>query len=570
MLVVACSSGLVVSVLGRSPAAAVDAAAVAVGIAGVIGALGVLNRREACTLPGCSVIWPWLALLGWALVCGLASGRGWSAFVGQPTNLYGWLTLAALTSVAWAAVVMSEDIWRVLGAVAPAIVVIELVVAASQAVNGETIHGTLPNSTYLGELVALLVPFVAVRRDIVPPWVSDALAFGSAVVVAASGSRVATVAVAVWLVAERIARLAKTARKRVLCTIGVIGALLLGAFGFARSEVLGTFSRAAWGERPLMWGDAWLATLARPIVGYGPDGFVAGGASVSTVERMRQGQVLAYRLHGAVDPHSVLAWVAVSTGFVGVVLFAWFAIQVAREWWARRPLPEPQRAAVWAVCMASAVFLTAPAALQIAPLVALTVGLSLGGARSRHAIRSRGARRAGSWLLLILGLASVMLASSMSLRLPLEDPSEARSPRVAAAALRVARAARIDPYLWYLASQHAGWAIRAGTLSAVDSPDLRAAVQASAYDRRDPFFALEVARTLAFYGASAREVDAAYAEVFRRWPAFPLAHAERAYWLARSGRLREAEQEISLARLFSGEDAELAAALRTAEEALGR
>jgi hypothetical protein len=521
-------------------------------------------RTEAEPPLPLGVLAPLLAFLVWAFACAVASGRGLSAFMGEPTNLLGWLALAALLSVALAAAALSDEVARALGVVAPAVLALELAFAFSQVLTRQPVRGTLPNSTYLGELVVLLLPFVALRPEVVPPRAADLHALGGVAVLAAGGSRVAALAAGVWLIVEHVPRLARSVRKRVLYALGAVASAVAGALLFAREEVFGSFSPEAWGERPLMWSDAWRATLARPVLGFGPDGFVAGGASVSTVERMQHGPVLVYRLYGAVDPHSAIAWIAVSTGLVGLALTVWSGVEVVRAWRAA-PLPAHRRAAVWAVCMVAAVLLTAPLVMQVAPVLALVAGVSLPRA---PASRAGLGRRAWAWLLAALCLASAAFAAGALVRLPFEVPDQERSLRVAAPAARAAALVRADPYLWYLASQHLGWGVRAGTVSAAERPDLAAAMRASELDRRSPFYALEAARTLVFYDAPASDVDAAYAEVFRRWPAFPLAHAERAHYLASTGRVQEAVREAAVARAFKGDDPEVAAALRAVEEIL--
>ncbi|MDI6692561.1 MAG: O-antigen ligase family protein [Anaerosomatales bacterium] len=563
-LVASCLSGLALSLLASSQVVAVDLAALALGLAGVTGAITALLRPQALTRSMSGPIFAWLAFLGWALVSALASGRGWSAFVGEPTNLWGWLSLAAATAVAIAAAARFEEVGAALAAAAPAVIVVELAIVLLQAATGQTIRGSLPNSTYLGELVVLLVPFVGLRSDRTRSKAADALAAGAIAAVAASGARTATLTLLAWFVAERVWRGARTARERLL-TVGIAAVVVGGALAFARDEIVATFAASTWAERLLMWSDAWRAVLARPVIGYGPDGFVAGATSVSTVERMRHGPVLLYHLYGTADPHNLIVWIGVSAGVVGVLLVVLTLVHVVRRWREDAELAEQRKAAIWALCMTAITLLTAPAAMQIAPILGLVVGLSLSGAGGACEPRHPNVVR---WALTVLGVVAAALVAFMLLRLPFEEPSQSRSPRIARAALRAAEAARLDPYVWYLASQHLGWAVRAGTASLDERSDLRAAENAAALDRRNPFYALEVARTLVFYGAPSRDVDAAYAETFRRWPAFPLAHAERAYYLATTGRRQEAARELAMARLCSGECADVEAAIRAAERAL--
>ncbi|MDI6711865.1 MAG: O-antigen ligase family protein [Anaerosomatales bacterium] len=571
VVLVACAlSPLVLQLVGTDAATAVDAAAVGAGVAGIAAAYVVVREGVPIERPVRTVALLGVAFVVWSLVCAAFSGRGWSAFVGEPTNMLGALTLAALAAVGLAAAALGERLVQALGRAAVAVVALQVLFAAPQFVASGTARGLLPNSTYLGELVVLLLPLLLVERDGVWNAAGRVLAPAAAAVLAAAGSRVAAAAAVVWLVVVWAPAVARKPQAAWLVRIGVVAVAVVGAAVFSRDEIASSITAAALGERPQMWQASAWAVAARPLLGYGPDGFVPGAASVLDLERLQRGAHLALG-PGSADPHSALAWVAVSCGLVGAVLFAVLAAAVARAW--RIPgRPPVAVAGAWGAAMAFAVFLTAPAALQVLPAFALVLGASLvpGGAPARS-LQQPPSRPA--WLRPVAyatALASLALALNAGTRLPFEVASADRSPSLAPAALAAARAWRVDAHLWYLASLHSGWAVCAQAPGIEPMADLAAARRAASLDRRDPWYAFEAARTLAFYGVSEAEVEAAFAEAFRRWPAFPIARAERASWLARRGRTEEAKREISLVRPVVASDPQLAEAVRAAEAALAR
>jgi hypothetical protein len=108
-----------------------------------------------------------------------------------------------------------------------------------------------------------------------------------------------------------------------------------------------------------------------------------------------------------------------------------------------------------------------------------------------------------------------------------------------------------------------------GQQPAVDRADLTSARRAASLDSRNAFYALEYARTLEFYGEPAPGVERAYAEVFARYPAFPLARAEYAVFLARSGSIARAREQLAIALLARDADEERDRAIAAARELIG-
>ncbi len=571
VVLVACAlSPLALQFAGTDAATAVDAAAVGAGVAGAYAAYVVVREGVPIERPVRAVALFGAAFVVWSLACAAFSGRGWSAFVGEPTNMLGALTLAALASVGLAAAALGERLAHLLSRAAVAVVALQVIFAVPQFVASGSAHGLLPNSTYLGELVVLLLPLLLVEQG--RPWSTAGriLAPAAVAVLAAAGSRVAAAVAAIWLLVVWAPAVARKPQAAWLARIGVVAVAVVGAAVFSRDEIASSLTAAALGERPQMWlATAW-AVAARLLLGYGPDGFVPGAASVLDLERLRQGTHLALG-PGSADPHSALAWVAVSSGLIGAALFAALAAAIVRAW--RAPgRPSVAVASAWGASMAFAVFLTAPAALQVLPAFALVLGASLAPVNASTRSSQQPPSRQ-MWLRPVVyasAVASLLLALNAGTRLPFEAASASRSPSLARASLAAARAWRLDPHLWHLASLHSGWAVRVQAPAVEPMADLAAARRAASLDRRDPWYALEAARTLVFYGASEAEIEPAFDEAFRRWPAFPVARAERALWLAQMGRTEQARREIALVRDAAAVDQQLAEAVRAAEAALVR
>lgn len=518
------------------------------------------------------VVLPGALFLGWALMSALASGRGWSAFAGQPTSMLGWSTLAALAALALVAASAAPRLRPWFAGWAWAFVAAQSLLAIGQLFRGAPAAGTLPNSTYLGEMLLLLLPWTLAEND--RPWLRRISAALAVVALSAGGSRVASAVALVWAVWWILRRSGLPARAR--HATAASAAVLAAAAGllFARAELLGTVRVATLGLRPVMLRLAAEAVALRPILGWGPDGFVAGGGAASTLERARSSTLIVLQ-PGSVDPHSSLAWIAVSTGVVGFALFTWLAVAVVRNWRAQAVSGEDVAPAAWAVAGSFVVMLTAPAALQTLPLFAVVLGLSLASGTREPDRRSNGgpgaARHWWTSALVVLALITALAAANGATRARLELASAERSPSLAPAAEKAARLWAVDPHLWHLASLHWGYVGLADPRIAASRPDLTAAEKAVALDARDPFYALELARTRRYYELPPAQVEAAFTEAFMRYPAFPLGRAEYALFLAQQGRDDDARRELELARLGDRTgDGERMSVISRVEELLGR
>lgn len=566
-----CLLGLV-SIFGTSiQAEAVDAGAIVLGGAGVLGA-GIALLEGARVVPGSRMGWSWTGFTAWALFAGAVSGRVWASLVGESTNALGWTAFAALTAVAVAAGSLRGAL-RVLRVVAPWIVAVQVTAVFVQLTASRDPAGTLPNSTYLGEALLLALPFLMPGPADAPEWQRRPrliLSGLSVFALAAAGSRVAAVIAAAWFVFCLVRRSDIAPHLRRWVALGVMVAVLAAGLVFARGEVLGSLGANTLGERPAMWKAAALAVAQRPVTGWGPDGFVAGGAAVTTSEMARDGAILIFR-PGAVDPHSALVWVAVSCGVVGLGLFLWFLVEVALLLFARARAGEDVTAGAWALGGAFVVMLTAPAAIEVLPLMAFVFGVvALGRGIDEDAAPATTAVRVGGYALLaVLALGSVLLVANASARRPFESVGPKISPPKAVAAMRTAALWSLDPHLAYLASLHSGYLGAVDPSVAAAKPDFALIERAAILDTRNPFFGLERARTRKYYLQPPASVDEAFADAFRRWPAYPVAHAEYAAYLSDQGRFEEARRELALAKLVDDKDPDRLAAIKAAERVLG-
>lgn len=568
-----------VSLFGAvTQAQAMATAAVVTGVAAIVAGVALSGgdgRRDGAGEGGRRLTAAWLAFLAWAFVCALLSGRVWPSVAGEPTNGLGLLALVAFTALVAFAMGRTDAVARALATAAPVVVVAQVAATLVQLATAANPRGSLPNSTYLGEAVVLLVPFVLIEGGGALPLRRAeriAIAVAAVVVLAAAGSRVAAAVAFFWLVRELMTRIPLAPRVRVLAVAGLVIAVAAGALVFARAEVLGSAGVETLGERPQMWRAAADAVVQRAAVGFGPDGFIAGGVAVTTVERALSEPVLVFR-PGASDPHNLLVWVAVSTGIVGLALFIWALVEVAVRWRASARAAAgdsagAMRAAAWGAGGLFAVALTAPLALQVVPLFALVVGVSLGGPRAASA-QSRGAaalmRPVGAWTAVAL---AALLVANAATRLPLE----VHGPEVSGRRARPAQAAsdlwRFDPRLAHLASLHWGWVAQVDPAVTAAEPDLVAIERAFALDSRDPFIAFERARTLRFHGATDERIEAAFLDTFARWELYPAARAEYAVFLAQRGRADEAREQLAVAELVSDGDVDRIRAIDTARELL--
>lgn len=568
-----CVAALVATIQAQSQVDAVDASAVMLGLAALVAA-GMLVSRPALVVPRTRLGYAWAAFLVWALVSAVVSGRVWASLMGEVTNLLGWFSLLAATVVVLGVSAHASSARRALEIAAPVVVFGQVAATIVELSLGDMPRGSLPNSTYLGQALLLVLPFVMVEDNGVLKLTRPqrlALGAATAVTLAAAGSRVAAAVAIAWFLWVLVGRSGLSKTVKMVALSATVLAFVVGALTFARAEVLGSTGVETLGARPQMWRTAALAVAERPLVGYGPDGFVAGGVAVTGETLARAGDALVFRT-GAVDPHSLAVWVAVSTGIVGLALFLWALVELVLSWRARAAAGQDVAPAAFAVLGTLMVFMTAPAALQVIPLLGFVLGTSLAPAAARDQEPAAVARPTGIGAPVVLALmvaASLVLTANAATRFSLEKHSAELSPGRTGAAQTATDLWSLDPHLAHLASLHWGWAAAANPSIAATRPDLRAIERAVAVDSRDPFVALEYARTLRFYGAAPADLERAFLEAFRRWELFPLARAEYAVFLAQQGRADEARKQIEIAELVVEADPQRQNAVDAAKELLG-
>lgn len=540
-----------------SEAATLDYAVVFAGIVGVFSAVGLLAGGDV-GLSRSRLTYAWTALMGWALLSAVLSGRPWASLVGETSSMLGLGMLAAMTAVALASERYARQIRRVIETFGWYVLLAESALVFVQLLSASTPSGTLPNSSYLGEAAVLLLPWTLGSAD-TPTWqrwpriVTVVVTLAA---LAASGARVATVvgiAWAIWAIARDRSWSVRARTVGLLALIAVVASV--GLF-FAGNEILGSGNVSALGQRPALARIAVAAIALRPVVGWGPDGYRAGGSAASTVDLAGSGPMTVVG-QGAGDPHDVLLWVAVSTGLVGLALFAWFGTETVLRWRMRLREGVDAWPAIWAIAVLAVVLLTEPAFPLVLPLAALVFGSSLWGpapSGSTDSAASSLSRAVGVGVLALLALTSGLLALDGGVRSGLEDVGPASSPQLAAGALGAARTLSVDPHLWLLASRHISLASSGDPTMFPTGTGLVAIERAQALDGLDPDYPLQRALTLQSLQAPSAAVVAAYQQVFDRYPLQPQARAELAIYLARLGQPRDAEAQLKIARILLEKD----------------
>lgn len=549
---------------------AVDATVVVFALAAVLGCYLLAEGRASLQPTRLTVAWS--VFLGWACVSALASGRVWSAFMGEASALAGLASLIAFTAISWSAGMRSRGVESALIAAAPWFVALQSVWALVQISRGGPGVGSLPNSTYLGEFVVLLLPWVIVRGREYPRLRLIArivLVLVAVTALGASGSRVAAVLALVWTVwtFSQLTHLPVSLRR--WAGPGAVALVLLAGLVFARAEILGSVGVGTLGARPQMWRLAARAVALRPLLGWGPDGFLAGGARAMTPQVAERGLKLVFG-YGNTDPHNLVVFIVVSTGIVGMLAFFWAVAELLLRWRRLRLEGKGSGSARWALALCAGVLLTAPATPHILPLLAIATGLSV-APLARRASEERWQRPLAVSVVAVFLITSLTYGANALARMPYEDFGPEVSVAKAASVEKAAARWRFDPYLAYLSSLHLGYAVQADNALASQRPDLRAIERAASLDTHNPFYALELARTLDFYSAPQDRVEEAFEETLARYPGSPLARAEFALFLARRGRTEAAIEHLRLARLLDDGTVEgVGAAIEAAEKELAR
>lgn len=479
------------------------------------------------------------------LVSAVVSGRGLAGFLGESGNHHGWLVLVAMAALALFSTSRSDTLAPILRLSAPFVSVALCV--AWYLIAGPLGGGTLGHSTNLGIVLLMLLPWVAPREGdsmqrSVGGW---AVLLLSLAVMALTGARVAllvSVTCAILLAFQRLplSRVVKLAAVGVVVLASIVLMLTIRP-----QDVAGVLDPGSLGGRPEMLRLSWLATLERPLMGWGPDGFAPGAAAISTADAAQRGVGL-MNWPSVRDPHNIVAWVMTSGGLLGLLLFIWLAAELVLHWRVARGEPDVADAAM-SVAAVVAVLLTAPMPIHAVPLFALVIGMSISGASIRD--RENSPTRFDRAFAFTLAVACVLLALLSAVRYSALRQVASGDPAVVAGADSFAGLIRYDGELWSYVSKSWGFAYHNRPDADIIAADVRAARQAVAADSTNPHYALELARVLLYFDSSQVEVDAAFEEALRRMEYFPQANLEYAVHLGRTGRIEQAKRQLAIGQL---------------------
>jgi tetratricopeptide (TPR) repeat protein len=165
-------------------------------------------------------------------------------------------------------------------------------------------------------------------------------------------------------------------------------------------------------------------------------------------------------------------------------------------------------------------------------------------------------------------LVSATLSFNALSRAKYENGGPDISPALAPGAVAAARTWSFDPHLAYLASSHARLAGAADPSGGWGPVAMGLVERAAQLDPLEPFYALERARAYKYGGLPEDRVDAAFEDAFALYPAFPVARAEYAGYLAQVGRVDEAIAQLDAISRIDDGDPEREAAVRAAQAAI--
>lgn len=531
---------------------------------------------------------PALALVGVAAALGIAamvSSQRFTAVLGAPGSSLGLVQIAMLAVVVLACAYIGKPAARALRTAAPWMLLLEALSTTMQLSRGGVgAGGTTSNSTFLSQVVVLLLPLVIVPAEdgsvtgwrriahwTVAAWATATLAFGAS----RAGFGLAVLAIAASVVAARVrrrARLGAHARVAVL-----VGGAALFALPVAAAAVLpsGPGIEAQLLSRPYMWEAATGMWLGSPLVGVGPDAFRVASAPIMSA-RVSVVEAAAESTFGTLpaDPHNALMLVLAGGGVLALAAVGWFGWEVLRNWSAQEAVGRLDRASALGILMYASTAVLAPVPLQTAVLAAVVTGASL--LPERPPVGDRGlppiVRRWG--VRSALGVASLLWLALTAHTLTRVAVGPIETGTVAAAqAERTSTAAalwRVDPFLHF-------WAGRMWAFVGVERGDPAAGERAFAETRRalelepaNPYYARERALGMSLLGDDATETARWYDEALRLFPNWYECRAEYARYLLDTGRAAAAEPHAAAALELGPrfpESYELAASVA---EALGR
>ncbi len=485
---------------------------------------------------------PWrVAVAAHAVLAALAaacvfSSQRWTALLGAPGSSLGLVQAAALVAVALFAAGARTRVREALTFVAPWALALECAIAVAQLASVESPGGTTSNSTFLSQVVLLLLPATlmpALSPAKVPASGARAARLGVAglalLTLLLSGSRVgfavglAAAGACVLVARGRAAPRALPSRARLG---GASVAVLTAAASPVALLLLAPPERleSALASRPHLWASALRLLRGSPVLGAGPDGFRVGIAPEASARMsVIEGGVESTFGALAADPHNVVLAVLASGGVAVLLLVGWLLYEVFRNWAAQSVAGRLDAGAVIATTAFAATTVLAPAPLQTALLAAAVAGSSLLPERApAKAAASRAVRALTDRAVWALGLAAALLLGAHAVTRLVVGPVE-YGTLDAADAIRAQRAAdvwRVDPFLHFWAARM--WmfvGLERGVPAAAGSA-ARAADRAVELEPANPFYAHESALALdLFDGGEAATVERYQraVELFPNW-----------------------------------------------------
>lgn len=513
-----------------------DLAAVGLALAALAaGAVMLLDRRPGPGVTRLSLAAG--AFLAVAAIGVASSGHAWDAAFGMPGSFKGLATYGCIALLA-AAAARQRRLAEAIAAVAPWALLMQAGLGVRQMIVGGAVNGSLPNSSYLGELAVLLMPFAYVVAASGPVWrrvVAWVSIASMLVVLAAGGSRIGLLVAGAWLL-WAVVRGARSRSMPVWLRIAAVAALLAVALAaglaFARSEFVGVRLSDVLGGRPVMARLGLRAFAEKPAFGQGPDGYFFAAARNATTDVLETGG----RFDVGADPHNAAVGALANHGAAGMLALAWLAWEFARR--ARRQGPRSATpAAIEALVAYGAVALATPAALHTLPLFGLVLGLAAGRAQEPDTIRPvpQMARVTALGLSVLL----VLVAGGLWLsRLSVDGYGSWSTGADALRAQRLAEAWHYDPYLWFCASQT--WGYAAGTGATVREQTLATMDRAFELEPDNPTYAYRLARAQRYWLMPAATVEASFRRAVEMYPLSAPANHEFAEFLVQQGRDAEA------------------------------
>lgn len=285
------------------------------------------------------------AVLVWALISSVASGRFASTIMGMSTSLIGLGALVCFSLIGAYAMRARDEFLRVLGWSAPILLLITALYGLiaqpavdANGVNIDAAHLGFANSSELALFYVLLVPFTLMhgfaffKNEKIDRFARYILVMLTLVSMVWNAMRMALIVVVLvvlyYLACEVLPQ--RTQRRKIVgaaAGVGLIGALLI-----AITALSGGFGASFLSIRGQLWRMASAEIAQRPLLGYGADGFFGASATIAKPADWFGGSAL-HLTDGTTDPHNIFVLMTVSFGLVGLALILAFLVL-----WVRRAL----------------------------------------------------------------------------------------------------------------------------------------------------------------------------------------------------------------------------------------